>query len=234
MPASYTSAWSTSPPTSSGRRRPTYRKAITTTDARIGRLLRAIRTRPSYPFESWTIIVVTDHGERPLDEPSLLAHYGKTKLELTSFLIGAGPGLGRAVRKPRVVDVLPTVLHQLGLRTPRIWGIDGRSLSNAKAASSATAKLRGRRLTVRVKLGARPRARAIRFRLPAGLTAADATVRVNGTPVGAVAEGRNVVARAPGRKLRSVGLAAEVAGSRSGGEVKVTLRGAGTLAIPLR
>ena len=77
-----------------GSATPTYANAIATTDARIGKLLRAIRSRPTYAFESWTILVVTDHGQRPLSEPSPISHFGKTKLELTSFLIGAGPGLG--------------------------------------------------------------------------------------------------------------------------------------------
>jgi predicted AlkP superfamily pyrophosphatase or phosphodiesterase len=47
-----------------GSATPTYANAIATTDARIGRLLRAVRARPSYPFERWTILVVTDHGQR--------------------------------------------------------------------------------------------------------------------------------------------------------------------------
>ena len=42
-----------------------------------------------------------------------------TPLERTSFLFGSGPGLGR-VTKPRVVDILPTVLHQIGLRAPEL------------------------------------------------------------------------------------------------------------------
>ena len=131
-----------------GSATPAYTDAIGRTDARIGRLLRAIRSRPSYPFESWTVIVVTDHGERPLTEPSILAHYGKTKLELTSFLLGSGPGLGRNVSKPKVVDIQPTVLHQLGLRVPPAWKLDGRSLSKARPPSSASARLRRHRLTV--------------------------------------------------------------------------------------
>ena len=48
----------------SGSATPAYPAAITTTDARIGQILRAVRSRPSYPFESWTVIVTTDHGQR--------------------------------------------------------------------------------------------------------------------------------------------------------------------------
>jgi hypothetical protein len=214
-----------------GSATPAYTDAIGRTDARIGRLLRAVRSRASYPFESWTIIVVTDHGERPLTEPSILAHYGKTKLELTSFLLGAGPGLGRNVRKPKVVDIQPTVLHQLGLPVPRAWKLDGRSLSQARPPSSAGARLRGHRLTVSLKLGAAPRARNVRFRLPAGLRATAATARVNGALASVGAKGRNVTVRARKGRARSVSLVVTTRGSGRG-SLTVSVPG-GKLALPL-
>ena len=172
-----------------GSATPTYSNAIATTDARIGKLLRAVRSRPTYPFESWTILVVTDHGQRPLSEPSPISHFGKTKLELTSFLVGTGPGLGKNVKKPLVVDILPTVLHQLGLATPRSWNIDGHTLSHAKPPSSASARLRGGRLVAKLSLGSRPKVRSIDFHLPTRARGG-ATVRVNGASVAAVTKGR--------------------------------------------
>jgi hypothetical protein len=213
-----------------GSATPTYYNAIATTDKRIGRLLRAIRSRASYPFESWTIVVVTDHGERPLTEPSILAHYGKTKLELTSFLIGAGPGLGRNVRKPLVVDINPTVLHALGLRVPRSWNLDGRSLSRAKPPSSATARLRGNRLTAKLSLGSRPRVRSVSFHLP-GRVRAVLAARVNGRRGGWTVSGKTVRVSVPRGGLRTVSLAADIRGG-GGGSVVVTIRG-GKLSIPL-
>src|SRR4051794_6814080 len=105
----------------SGSATPTYAAAIRTTDKRIGRILRAVRSRPTYPFESWTILITTDHGQKPLTEPSVISHFGKTKLELTSFVFGSGPGLTSRVKKPLIVDINPTVMHQLGLRVPRSW-----------------------------------------------------------------------------------------------------------------
>ena len=215
-----------------GSATPAYATAIATTDGRIGRLLRAIRSRASYPFESWTILVVTDHGERPLTEPSILAHFGKTKLELTSFLIGAGPGLGSKVKKPKVVDILPTVLHQLGLSTPRRWNIDGRTLSAAKPPSSATAKVRGGRLIAKLSLGSRPKARGIDFHLPHRAHGA-ATVRVNGAPAAATIDGKTLRVALRGRRLHTISLAVDTAaGGRS---LVVVLRGAGgKMAIPLR
>jgi len=211
-----------------GSATPTYANAISTTDARIGKLLGAIRSRASYPFESWTILVVTDHGQKPLSEPSVISHFGQTELELTSFVIGAGPGLGANVRKPKVIDILPTVLHQLGLSTPRGWNIDGHSLSHAKPPSSASARVRGERLVAKLRLGSRPKMRGIDFHLPARAPGA-ATVRVNGTSVAAVTEGKTVRVALRGR-LHTVSLAVRT--GRTGGSLVVTMRN-GKLAIPV-
>jgi hypothetical protein len=214
-----------------GSATPIYAAAIGTTDGRIGRLVRAIRSRASYPFESWTILVVTDHGQRPLSEPSIVSHFGKTKLELTSFLIGSGPGLGKNVKKPLVVDILPTVLHQLGLSTPRSWNIDGHTLSKARASSSATARLRGGRLVAKLSLGSRPKVRGIDFHLPARARSA-ATVRVNGAAVGASTKGKTVRVALRGRKVRTISLSVDSA--RTGGSLVVIMRGpGGKLAIPV-
>jgi Type I phosphodiesterase / nucleotide pyrophosphatase len=213
-----------------GSATPTYANAIATTDARIGRLLKAIRARPSYPFESWTILVVTDHGQRPLSEPSPVSHFGKTKLELTSFLFGSGPGLGRNVKKPLIVDILPTVLHQLGLATPRSWKIDGHTLSHAKPASSATATLHGHRLTARLKLGSRPKAGRVGLHLPSR-PQGTSLVLVNGKAVGTQAVGRSLYVTVQGR-LRTISLTAELRG-RIASSLVVTMRN-GKLSIPVR
>jgi hypothetical protein len=212
-----------------GSATPAYRESIATTDGRIGRLLRAIRARPSYPFESWTILVTTDHGERPLTEPSLAAHFGKTKLELTVFVLGDGPGLGAGVRRASIVDIQPTVLHQLGLPVRKSWNLDGRSLSRAKPPSSAWARLRGDRLTVQLKLGSRPRVRRVGLHLP-GRVEGDLTVRANGKQAAFAVSRRTVAVSVPRGGLRSLSLAADVAGR--GKSVVVTMRG-GKLSIPL-
>lgn len=189
-----------------GSATPQYARSITVTDRRIGRLLRAIRSRPAFAFESWTVIVTTDHGQRPLTEPSAASHLTDTPLERTSFVIGAGPGLAGAVSRPRVVDVLPTVLHQLGLRTPRAWGVDGRSLSRAAPPSAASARLRGGRLAVRHRLGSAPGVTTAVLRLPAGMTfAGAATARVNGRRAACAPGARSVAVRVGGA-LRSLSI----------------------------
>ncbi|HEU0024307.1 MAG TPA: alkaline phosphatase family protein, partial [Thermoleophilaceae bacterium] len=233
-----------------GSATPVYAAAIATTDRRIGRLLRAIRARPSYAFESWTILVTTDHGQRPLDYPSIVSHLDDTKLERTAFVLGSGPGLGRGIRKPRVVDILPTVLHQLGLRTPARWNIDGRALTRSRPPSSAIVRARGRggakRLVARLRFGAAARrARAVVLRLPAGVrllgTAADIRVRVNGGPAAFVrlAARRTVTVRPGGKPLRTLTLttAAGTLRGAGSGDVTLSLRGPrgsrGKLRLPL-
>jgi Type I phosphodiesterase / nucleotide pyrophosphatase len=206
----------------------TYRDAIARTDKRIGDLWYAIHHRPSFNFENWTIIVVTDHGQRPLSEPSPVSHFGHTKLELTSFLIASGPGLGKRVKNPLVVDIQPTVLHQVGLPVKRSWNLDGHSLSTAKPPSSARARLRAHRLTVRVKLGSAPRTNRLQLKLPARF--GDLAVRVNGHPVSGRWAGRSLSLRFRGR-LRTISLSARLKSGGSG-RLVVKLRG-GTLVVPV-
>jgi hypothetical protein len=218
-----------------------YTTAIGTTDERIGRLLAAVRARTSYPFESWTVLVTTDHGQRPLDEPSAASHLGDTRLERTVFVLGTGPGL-RRVTRARVVDILPTVLRQLGLRTVPAWKLDGRSLSRARPPASASASLRGRRLVARLRLGGRPRGvRAVRIGLPPGIRASAASLLANGQRVAGVrvlAGRRALAARLGVGALRSLTLAATTAGATGGGALRISLRGRGgtlgALSLPLR
>jgi hypothetical protein len=206
-----------------GSARPAYANAIATTDGRIGRLIRAIRSRPSYPFESWTILVTTDHGQRALSEPSILSHFGQTPLELTSFVIGSGAGLGRKIVKPRIVDIAPTVLHQLGVRVRPSWRLDGRSLSRSRASSWAFAAVRGgptkRRLVSSLKFGSPPKGvTSAVVHLPAAVSV-DGGVKavnalVNGRPASVRLSGRTVVAKFARRKLRKLAVGTEPGGLR--------------------
>jgi hypothetical protein len=225
-----------------GSATPAYRDAIATTDARIGQVLQAIRSRPSYPFESWTILVTTDHGQKNLDMPSLVTHITQTPLEITSFVIGAGPGLGAAVKEPKVVDVAPTALQRLGVRVKSAWNLDGRPLSQADRSRVSASARRGR-LKVSLRL-ATPRrgAENLVVRLPANVrvtSAATLSARVNGRPVGGRLIGRRTIAfGVPGRRLRSLALAGGVTVSgKRGRSVRLALLGSstarGTLAVRL-
>ena len=215
-----------------------YDRAIARTDRRVGRLLRAISSRASYPFESWTVLVTTDHGQRPLSEPSPVSHFDDSRLERTVFVIGAGAAL-RSVRRATTVDVLPTVLRPVGVAIDPAWNLDGRALQRGRStASTARATLRSGRIAVSLRFGARPRGvRAVSFRLPA--RAGTATVGSNGRRIRGVRAGRRTVtARLDGRALRTLALAATVTGAKAGDRVTVTLRGRGgplgTLTVPLQ
>ena len=76
-----------------GSATPAYRDAIGAADKRIGALTEAIRQRPTYGLERWTVIVTTDHGQQDLNYPSTLSHGGPSELERTSFVFAAGPGI---------------------------------------------------------------------------------------------------------------------------------------------
>jgi hypothetical protein len=96
--------------TGSGAR---YRAEALAADQRAGRLIEAVRSRPGYDQEDWTIIVVTDHGH--LDQGG---HGGREPEVVTAWAAGAGPGLrpGDPVPVTRQVDIAPLVLAALGDR----------------------------------------------------------------------------------------------------------------------
>ena len=178
-----------------------YPEAIAVTDARVGQLLDAIRARPSFARERWTVIVTTDHGQRPLTYGTTLSHGLGSDLERTSFVIADGPGIRDAVTTdaPGVVDIAPTVLHQLAIPVDPAWRLDGRSFVRAAPPPpppAATARLRiGRRghsLAARViTVAGAPRIASVAIALPPGLSLAGAAgsrpavqVRADGRLVG--------------------------------------------------
>ena len=175
-----------------GSATPDYRDAIALADRRIGRLLDAIRERPSYALERWTVIVTTDHGQQDFNYPSVFSHGGPSELERTSFVFAAGPGIPAGSQAaPGVVDIAPTVVRQLGLAVDPAWNLDGRSFVAAgppPPRPAARVRLRTRRpvleLAVEAARGA-PALGAVRLRLPRGLTLRrGARARVNGRRLG--------------------------------------------------
>jgi predicted AlkP superfamily pyrophosphatase or phosphodiesterase len=93
-----------------------YRAALRAADQRVGRLLGAIRGRPSYPRERWTAVVVTDHGH--LDEGG---HGGREPEVTTAWAAAAGPGIepGGPPLITRQDEVAPLVLGVAGLAAAR-------------------------------------------------------------------------------------------------------------------
>ncbi len=106
-----------------------YERAILNADARLGRLLDAVRSRPSYPDEEWTVLVVTDHGHVDAG-----GHGGRTAEERTAWLAAAGPGIGAPSRPLRHVDVAAQVFTALGRHPDRHWTLDGTPFAAAPHA----------------------------------------------------------------------------------------------------
>jgi predicted AlkP superfamily pyrophosphatase or phosphodiesterase len=88
-----------------------YREAAQVADQRVGRLVAAVRSRPSFADEGWTIVVVTDHGH--LDQGG---HGGREPEVVTAWAAAAGPGIrpGGPAPVTRQTQVAPLVLAALG------------------------------------------------------------------------------------------------------------------------
>ncbi|MFI5495890.1 alkaline phosphatase family protein [Actinoplanes sp. NPDC051859] len=99
-----------------------YRAAIEKQDQQLGRILSAVRARPTYGSEDWLVMVTTDHGHRvPFG-----GHGGCRIDERGTFLLAVGSGIGAGTRPAdvRQVDLAATALQHFGVTA----GIDGRSL----------------------------------------------------------------------------------------------------------
>jgi hypothetical protein len=103
---------------------PRYIEAVENVDREIGRVLEALRARPSYEEEDWLILVASDHGglgrthRRGRHEPQIL----------TVPLIVSGPAVepGRIAEPAFIVDLVPTMLAHLGIEIDPRWGLDGK------------------------------------------------------------------------------------------------------------
>lgn len=91
---------------------PEYDAQIADTDTRVGQVLAAVASRPSFAEETWTVLAVTDHGH--VDGGG---HGGDSDLERTAWIAGRGPGLvNGSVYEHADVPVL--VLSALGVASP--------------------------------------------------------------------------------------------------------------------
>ncbi|MCU7825384.1 alkaline phosphatase family protein [Kitasatospora sp. DSM 101779] len=113
-----------------------YRRSVETADARLGRLLAAVRGRAAYAEEEWTVIVVTDHGH--LDGGG---HGGRTDLERTAWIAACGPGIvpGGPVLPLHHTDVAAHVYAALEIVPDPHWTLDGRPFTPAPEPVAAMA-----------------------------------------------------------------------------------------------
>jgi len=100
-----------------------YREAIAQADAQVGRLVAAVRARPTFAQEDWLILMSTDHG-RLADG----GHGGDTPEERTIFFLASGPSalVGTPADTVFIVDVPVTALAHLGIPADPSWHLDGK------------------------------------------------------------------------------------------------------------
>ncbi|MEU0391320.1 alkaline phosphatase family protein [Streptomyces sp. NPDC006208] len=100
-----------------------YLDAIAVQDSYVGRLWAAVKSRPAYASERWTVIVTTDHGH-----VNTGGHGGSSIEERRTFVLAQGPGIAAGARPidTRLVDVAATVFKQLGITPDPAWGLDGK------------------------------------------------------------------------------------------------------------
>jgi predicted AlkP superfamily pyrophosphatase or phosphodiesterase len=89
-----------------------YTASLARADERVGRLTAALRSRPGFAGEGWTVILVTDHGH--VDEGG---HGGDSEWERTAWVAASGPGIeaGAEPGPVRHVDVTAHVYAALGM-----------------------------------------------------------------------------------------------------------------------
>ncbi|MCH8273587.1 MAG: alkaline phosphatase family protein [Armatimonadetes bacterium] len=101
---------------------PEYVKSIEDVDVLVGRILDAVRGRPTYEQEDWLIIVSTDHGGKGT------GHSANDPEIRTIFIIAHGPSVinGAIEPAPNIVDVAVTALAHLGIEAKPEWELDGK------------------------------------------------------------------------------------------------------------
>lgn len=108
---------------------PVYLEAIELADRQLGRLLDAIRARPSRAAEDWLVIVVSDHGG------TIDLNHGRDIPEhrLFPFIVSGDAAAKGALRGTvNQVDAVPTALAHLGIAVDPAWDLDGRAVGLAR------------------------------------------------------------------------------------------------------
>jgi predicted AlkP superfamily pyrophosphatase or phosphodiesterase len=100
-----------------------YREAIARADEQVGRIVSAVRSRPTYAQEDWLILMSTDHGRTSDGD-----HGGDTPEERTIFFLASGASavIGTPPDTVFIVDVPVTALAHLGISADPSWNLDGK------------------------------------------------------------------------------------------------------------
>ena len=108
---------------------PEYQASIEQADVLVGRLIAALKSRPTYAEEDGLILMSTDHGRQ--DDGS---HGGTSDEEETIFFLASGPSVMKRqpANRPALVDVAATALAHLGVEVDPAWGLDGQDVGLPK------------------------------------------------------------------------------------------------------
>lgn len=101
-----------------------YISAIESADERVGRIMRAVKSRKNYKSENWLVIVSTDHGG------SQYSHGQNIPEHTTTFFIANGKDVkkGEIKEQVNVVDIACTTMEYLGLEIAPEWNLDGKAV----------------------------------------------------------------------------------------------------------
>ncbi|MEU1334274.1 alkaline phosphatase family protein [Streptomyces sp. NPDC005865] len=114
---------------SSGAASQAYLDALHGVDTQVGRILSAVKSRPTYGTEDWLIMVTADHGHTDAG-----GHGGSSWPERQTFLIATGPTItpGSVRHDVRMPDVAASALAHLGIAVDPAWELDGRPLQQPR------------------------------------------------------------------------------------------------------
>lgn len=103
---------------------PRYINAIEQTDADVGQIMDALKSRKDYENEDWLIILTTDHGG------IRKKHGGNSPQESTIFTIFWGKSVvsGEIFEQPMIVDIAATAMAHLGMSIRPAWDLDGHAI----------------------------------------------------------------------------------------------------------
>ncbi|MFF3646256.1 alkaline phosphatase family protein [Streptomyces sp. NPDC002564] len=109
----------------SGAASQAYLDALHGVDTQVGRILAAVRSRPTYGDESWLVMITADHGHTDAG-----GHGGSSWAERQTFMIATGPTVtaGSVRHDVRMPDVAASALAHLGIAVDPAWGLDGRPI----------------------------------------------------------------------------------------------------------
>ncbi len=110
---------------------PEYITAIETNDARVGRIVAALKARQGYDEENWLILISSDHGGEGTGHSG-----GFTNPAIgTMFIVASGNDFEqKQIERPtHIVDVAATALKHLGIPIDPQWKLDGKPLQEDAA-----------------------------------------------------------------------------------------------------